>query len=127
MGKQTKKIEERIQQGNEALDASIKAAHLSKKDEAYLRGTPSRAEVANYVTSIIEQHYAPTLQAGFQLGIMVMQAILIKKGICTGEEIQEFTKSFVEEQKARAKEAQQGQTEQTNDKPQESVDESKAE
>lgn len=127
MGKQTKKIEERIQQGNDALDASIKAAHLSKKDEAYLRGTPSRAEVANYVTSIIEHHYAPTLQAGFQLGIMVMQAILIKKGICTGEEIQEFTKSFVEEQKARAKEAQQGQTEQTDDKPQEPVDESKAE
>ena len=127
MGKQTKKIEERIQQSNDALNASIKAAHLSKKDEAYLRGTPSRAEVANYVTSIMEQHYVPNLQAGFQLGIMVMQAILIKKGICTGEEIQEITKNFVEEQKARAKEAQQGQTEQTNDKPQEPVDESKAE
>ena len=100
MGKQTKSIEKRIQ---ENFEAEMKAAGLSKSDEAYLRGTPTRMEVANYVTSLIENHYAPALQAGFQLGIMVVQALLIKKGICTGEEIEEFTKDFMKEHQERMK------------------------
>lgn len=122
MGKQMKKIEENVQNVNAALNEHLKAAHLSKKDEAYLRGTPSRMEVANYVTSIIEQHYIPSVQKGFQLGIMVMQAILIKKGICTGEEIQEFTKSFIEEQKARVKAAEDSQEKQQQDQQPESTE-----
>ena len=129
MGKQMKKIEENAQNVNAALNEHLKAAHLSKKDEAYLRGTPSRMEVANYVTSIIEQHYIPSVQKGFQLGIMVMQAILIKKGICTGEEIQEFTKSFIEEQKARVKAAEDSQEQQQDPQPEstEQTEEQKAE
>lgn len=119
MGKQEKKIKESIQQDNDTLKEAINDMNLSKKDKAYLHGTPSRAEVANYVTSIIEQHYIPGLQAGFRLGLMVLQAILIKKGICTGEEVQEFTKKFVEE--AVAKEKQQSQQGQATDKPQEPV------
>lgn len=76
------------------------------EDEAYLRGRPNREEVANYVNSLMENHYMPSIMGHFsntqqamQLGFMVIQAILIQKGICTKEEISEMTQEFINIQK----------------------------
>lgn len=73
-----------------------------QEDEAYLRGRPNRTEVANYVNSLMEKHYMPSIMGHFsetqqamQLGFMVLQAMLIQKGICTKEEISEMTQEFV--------------------------------
>lgn len=67
-------------------------------DERYMGGKPSRMEVANYVQAVMENHYIPQLYNQLQLGLMTIQAILIEKGICTGEEIEEITKEFLKRQ-----------------------------
>lgn len=90
--------------------------NVSPEDVKYLNGTPTRMEVANYVNSLLEEEYMPKLARAInanassaKLGIMIMQAILIEKGICTGDEIEklttEFMERFTEEQKNKAKEA----------------------
>ena len=74
-----------------------------QEDEAYFKGRPTRMEVANYVNGLMEKEYIPSLVNslnGLNLGLMVLQAILIEKGICTGEEIEDITKEFVERAKA---------------------------
>ena len=57
-------------------------------DERYMQGRPTRMEVANYVNALLEEKYMPQLQGQISLGFMVIQAILIEKGICTGEQRQ---------------------------------------
>lgn len=69
-----------------------------QEDERYLQGRPTRIEVMNYVNALLEKKYIPEIMNKFQLGIMVIQSILISKGICTGEEIEEITKQFIEQQ-----------------------------
>lgn len=71
-------------------------------DERFLQGRPNRAEVMNYVNALLEDKYMPEImkhiqqtQQSMQLGFMAIQAILIQKGICTGEEIQEVTQEFI--------------------------------
>ena len=73
----------------------------NKPDERYLNGHPTRMEVANYVNALLEEHYMPHIQGLIQMSSMVLQAILIKKGVCTGKELKEITEEFVEEQKRR--------------------------
>ena len=77
-----------------------------EEDEAYMRGRPNRMEVANYVNALLEEKYIPEikkLQQSIQLGIMVTQAILIQKNICTGEEIKAITKEFIKTQEQQLK------------------------
>lgn len=71
--------------------------------EAYMKGRPSRVEVANYVNSILEEKYMPeilnqieTSQRAMQLGLMVLQSILINKNIAKPEEIEKITTEYVE-------------------------------
>lgn len=78
------------------------AERKQKEDERYLAGKPNRTEVANYVNALMEKHYIPSIMNNFssthqamQLGFMVIQAILIQKGVCTTEEISEMTQEFV--------------------------------
>ena len=77
-----------------------------QEDEQYMRGRPNRMEVANYVNALLEDKYMPMIQGQTSLGFMVIQAILIEKGICTGEEIEEITKKFVAQRQQEAQKAQ---------------------
>ena len=72
-------------------------------DESFLKGRPNRLEVMNYVNSIIEEKYLPEVYAKMQLSIMTLQAILINKGIVTGEEIEKITQEFLERSKEEQK------------------------
>ena len=72
-------------------------------DEQYMRGRPNRMEVANYVNALLEQKYIPQLQEQTSMGFMVIQALLIEKGICTGEEIEQMTKEFIKQKQAQEK------------------------
>ena len=74
---------------------------ISEKDKEYLQGTPTRMEVANYVNTLIEQHWFPRLVHQTQLGMMVLQGILLKKNVCTPEEIKEITEEFIKEYESR--------------------------
>lgn len=82
-----------------------------QEDEQYMRGRPNRMEVANYVNALLEDKYMPMIQGQTSLGFMVIQAILIEKGICTGEEIEEITKKFVAQRQQEAQKAQAVQAE----------------
>lgn len=75
-------------------------------DEQYMRGRPNRMEVANYVNALLEQKYIPQLQEQTSMGFMVIQALLIEKGICTGEEIEQMTKEFIKQKQAKAQQTQ---------------------
>lgn len=76
-------------------------------DEQYMRGRPNRMEVANYVNALLEQKYIPQLQEQTSMGFMVIQALLIEKGICTGEEIEQMTKEFIKQKQAKAQQTQE--------------------
>lgn len=76
-------------------------------DEQYMRGRPNRMEVANYVNALMEQKYIPQLQEQTSMGFMVIQALLIEKGICTGEEIEQMTKEFIKQKQAKAQQTQE--------------------
>ena len=65
----------------------------------------------NYVNALLEDKYMPMIQGQTSLGFMVIQAILIEKGICTGEEIEEITKKFVAQRQQEAQKAQAVQAE----------------
>lgn len=70
-----------------------------EKNEIYLRGKPSRMEVSSYVNNLLENKYMPMISENvnaLKLGNMVLQSILIQKGICTKEEIENMVKQFVE-------------------------------
>lgn len=98
-----------------------------KADEQYMMGKPNRMEVANYVNALLEEHYIPSIlerENSFRLGLMVVQSILIKKGICTGDEIKEITEEFLENLK---KEQEKAQKEAEEKQPQYSEEDKKEE
>jgi len=98
-----------------------------KADEQYMMGKPNRMEVANYVNALLEEHYIPSIlerENSFRLGLMVVQSILIKKGICTGDEIKEITEEFLENMK---KEQEKAQKEAEEKQPQDSEEDKKEE
>lgn len=77
-------------------------AQKKKEAEEFLKGIPTRAEVANYVNSLLEEIFMPEVEKNvkkilpsIQLGFMIIQSILLKKGICTGEELKEITEEFL--------------------------------
>lgn len=89
-----------------------------KADEQYMLGRPNRMEVANYVNALLEEHYMPSIlerENSFRLGLMVIQSILIKKGICTGDEIKEITEEFLANLKAEQEKAQAEAQQQTSE------------
>ena len=75
---------------------------LSEENKKWLGEYPTRMEVANYVNALFERHYMPVITNYIQMSSMVLQAILIDKGICTGDEIKIITEKFVSEQQRRA-------------------------
>lgn len=79
-----------------------------RDNELYMQGRPTRLEVANYVNSLLENQYSPQIHGAMTLGFMVLQAILIDKGICTGQEIEDLTKQFIQ-QRQQEKEAENAQ------------------
>ena len=77
---------------------------LSSEDDRYMKEKPSRYEVASYVNSLLEKHYMPVITNYIQMSSMVIQAILLEKGICTGDEIKKMTEQFVAENQKRMEE-----------------------
>lgn len=69
--------------------------------EKWVDEHPTRGEVSNYINALWERHYLPTITNYIQMSSMVLQAILIEKGICTGDEIKDITEKFVSEQQRR--------------------------
>ena len=72
----------------------------------FMQGNPTRLEVANYINSLLEEKYMPLIQEqinALKLGNMVTQALLLQKGICSGEDIEnmisQLSKSLKEETK----------------------------
>ena len=95
----------------------------NKEAEEFLKGIPTRAEVANYVNSLLEEIFMPEVEKNvkkilpsIQLGFMIIQSILLKKGICTGEELKEITEEFLKTSMEEVKK-----------KPEETKDDSKVE
>lgn len=86
-----------------AKSAAEKASKgfVSPEDTKFLEGKPSRIEVANYVNGLLEDHYLPKVTNYIQMSSMILQAILIEKGVCTGDEIKEVTERFVKENQRR--------------------------
>lgn len=79
-----------------------------KIEEKFFQENPNRMEVANYVNGLLEEKYFPqfnnsllNVQQAMTLGFMTLQAILVNKGVCTEDEIKEFTQEFI---KIQAKE-----------------------
>lgn len=89
------------------LDKLTPEEKQKQDDEQYMRGRPNRMEVANYVNALLEQKYIPQLQEQTSMGFMVIQALLIEKGICTGEEIEQMTKEFIKQKQAKAQQTQE--------------------
>lgn len=74
---------------------------ISPENEKWLKERPTRLEVGNYVNALMERHYMPVITNYIQMSSMVLQAILIEKGVCTGDEIKVITEKFVSEQQRR--------------------------
>lgn len=70
-------------------------------DEKFMNGFPTRMEVANYLNALLEEKYMPAIQNMVQMSAMVLQAMMIKKGICTGDELEELSKEFLKEHEKR--------------------------
>lgn len=88
----TKKIEKNIEKRKKPV---VTLSETS--DEEYMKGTPNRAEVANYVASVMENFYVPMISNQVQLSMMVLQAVLLEKEVCTGDDIKRITQSFTKE------------------------------
>lgn len=59
----------------------------------FMQGNPTRLEVANYVNALLETKYMTVIQEqlnALKLGNMVTQALMIQKGVCSGEEIEDM-------------------------------------
>ena len=90
----TKKIQKNIK-AKQSGDA------ISPENKKWLSEHPTRLEVGNYVNALMERHYMPVITNYIQMSSMVLQAILIEKGVCTGDEIKNITEKFVSEQQRR--------------------------
>lgn len=100
-----------------------------EETEQFMKGRPNRAEVANYVNNLLEEKYMPEIQRligsvqnATQLGLMTIQAILVNKGICTGDEIQQVTKEFIQAQKDELEKAAKSAQEKVNEAKSEILD-----
>ena len=67
---------------------------LTAEEREYFNQTPTRMEVANYVNALLDSKYMPALyqyiegvKRGAQMATMVMNTILVRKGIVTLEEM----------------------------------------
>lgn len=69
--------------------------------EDYMNQTPSRGEVAGYVQSIMDGYYMPLISSQIQLSSVILQGILLEKGLCTSEEMKEIAANFIREHKLR--------------------------
>lgn len=94
----SKKVQKNIK-SSQIGDSSLEG--VSSEDQKWLSKQPTRMEVASYVNALWERHYLPTITNYIQMSSMVLQAILIDKGVCTGDEIKSITEKFVSEQQRR--------------------------
>ena len=103
--------------------ATRKPKHYTKyNDQKYLYGTPTRAEVANYVNALLDEKYIPELKklitavnAHSALSHQIVLALLLKKGICTEDEIKELTEEFIKRNVEEAKAKETASTETSSD------------
>lgn len=71
--------------------------HSEDSSEGLLE-TPNRKEVANYVNNLVDARCLKLIDevsCGATIGLMVIQSVLIQKGIATKEELQELTEQFL--------------------------------
>lgn len=87
----SKKLEKKIEKRKQPVVTQ------SSSDNDYMKGVPNRIEVANYVASVMENFYLPLISNQVQLSTMILQAVLLEKDICSGEDIKRITKSFTQE------------------------------
>ena len=87
--------------GKKVVQLTDEQQKLRENDE-FLKGRPNRMEVANYVNSLCESVYLPKIEQQFdishqsmQIGLMVVQSILIKNNLCTEDEIKSITEEFI--------------------------------
>lgn len=97
----TRRAQKNIKTNQKSNDFLNKLGDISSEDKKWLNECPTRVEIINYVNAIWEHNYLPTITNYIQLSSMVLQAILIDKGICTGDEIKDITEKFVQEQQRR--------------------------
>ena len=78
--------------------------HKHHNDQKYLNSAPTRIEVANYVNALNEEKVIPEIKklimavnAHASLSNQVVLGLLIKKGICTEEEVKQMTEDLVKE------------------------------
>ena len=75
-----------------------------QENDAFLKGRCTRLEVMNYVNALLDEKILPEIYSRIQLSVMTLQAILIKKGVVTGDEIEEITQEFVSRHNKEQKE-----------------------
>lgn len=67
-------------------------------EDSFLLETPNRKEVASYVNNLVDARCLKLIDEvsyGATIGLMVIQSVLIQKGITTKEELQELTEQFL--------------------------------
>lgn len=69
--------------------------------EDYMNQSPTRGEVAGYIQSIMDGYYMPLISSQVQLSSVIIQGILLEKGLCTSEEMREIASSFIHEHQLR--------------------------
>ena len=72
-----------------------------QSDGEYMLQTPTRGEVAGYIQSIMDGYYMPLIASQIQLSSVILQGILLEKGLCTSEEMKEIAANFIQEHKLR--------------------------
>lgn len=97
----TKKVQKNIKANQKSNDLLDTLDNISSEDKKWLNERPTRMEIINYVNALWEHHHLPTITNYIQISSMVIQAILIDKGICTGDEIKDITEKFIAEQQRR--------------------------
>ena len=87
---------------------------VSQEDAKFLRQHPTRAEMSNYINGVLTDKYIPAIaesmykvEQSSRLGIMSLQAILVNKGICTGDELQQATQAIIKAAEDDSKEQSQ--------------------
>lgn len=75
----------------------------SEEDEKFLNETPTRKEVVNFITGVMEDKYMPTilglisqLERSQKLNAILIETILLNKNVCTQEDLENATHGVLE-------------------------------
>lgn len=114
---------------------------LADKDEEqekqelneYLKGYPTREEMSNYLSNIMQDIYVPAIMESVsktisqnlqfnKLSILTLQMILISKGITTPDEFEELLEEILKKKLEEHEQQQSQEQEQENKTNEENVD-----